>query len=229
MVTKSGLVLTFGCGQAGRLGHGGEEDITYPKVVERLAKTRKAVLSAACGREHTLVALSSGQVAGWGWGEGGRLGLGEVGAVLWPEMLLEVDRLGVQAASVACGREHSLIVTRCGRVLACGPSDRGRLGLSPGALQGGKGRNGGEAEGRNVVFPRLLSAGVGSALAGEVVVGASAGEMHTVCMCRSGKVFTWGHGETGALGHGSPEDEPLPRLVTGVADAAGRDDVRALP
>ncbi|CAN0139601.1 unnamed protein product, partial [Hapterophycus canaliculatus] len=35
------------------------------------------------------------------------------------------------------------------------------------------------------------------------------------CVCASGKVFTWGHGSTGALGHGLAEDEPTPRLVAG--------------
>lgn len=45
---------------------------------------------SGCGREHTLVALASGGVYSWGWGEGGRLGLGEVDAVLSPRRVEEV-------------------------------------------------------------------------------------------------------------------------------------------
>lgn len=40
------------------------------------------------------------------------------------------------------------------------------------------------------------------------------------------KVFTWGHGSTGALGHGVAEDQPTPLLVPGFgreAAAAARD------
>ncbi|CAM9550853.1 unnamed protein product, partial [Choristocarpus tenellus] len=141
LVTTTGLLLTFGCGETGRLGHGDQMDVSYPKLVQRLASARQAVVSAACGREHTLVSMASGQVKGWGWGEGGRLGLGEVGAVLWPETLMEVDHLGVRAASVACGREHSLVVTTDGRMLAFGTADGGKLGLGNGTRVGRVGQS----------------------------------------------------------------------------------------
>lgn len=55
-----------------------------------LADSHQAVVWAGCGREHTLVALASGSVYSWGWGEGGRLGLGEVDAVLSPRRVEEV-------------------------------------------------------------------------------------------------------------------------------------------
>ncbi|CAN0524188.1 unnamed protein product, partial [Ectocarpus sp. 12 AP-2014] len=105
LVTASGLVLTLGHGETGRLGHGDEEDALEPKidpvlcfhrrryapqVVRALADTKQVVVWAGCGREHTLVALASGSVYSWGWGEGGRLGLGEVDAVLSPRRVEEV-------------------------------------------------------------------------------------------------------------------------------------------
>ncbi|CAN0422362.1 unnamed protein product [Ectocarpus sp. 12 AP-2014] len=49
--------------------------------------------------------------------------------------------------------------------------------------------------------------------------------MHSSCVCASGKVFTWGHGSTGALGHGVAEDEPTPRMVSGF----GRDETKSAP
>lgn len=60
------------------------------QVVKALADSGEAVVSAGCGREHTLVAVASGGVFAWGWGEGGRLGLGEDGAVLSPRRVVEV-------------------------------------------------------------------------------------------------------------------------------------------
>ena len=60
------------------------------QVVRALADAGHLAVWAGCGREHTLVALASGGVYSWGWGEGGRLGLGEVGAVLSPRRVEEV-------------------------------------------------------------------------------------------------------------------------------------------
>lgn len=59
-------------------------------MVRALADSEHRVVWAGCGREHTLVALASGGVYSWGWGEGGRLGLGEVDAVLSPRRVEEV-------------------------------------------------------------------------------------------------------------------------------------------
>lgn len=41
-----------------------------------------------------------------------------------------------------------------------------------------------------------------------------------VCFLLSFKVFTWGHGNTGALGHGTTEDEPTPRPVSAFGQEA---------
>lgn len=69
-------------------------------MVRALADSNQRVVWAGCGREHTLVALASGGVYSWGWGEGGRLGLGEVDAVLSPRRVEEV-RVRKQAAAAA--------------------------------------------------------------------------------------------------------------------------------
>lgn len=61
-----------------------------------------------------------------------------------------------------------------GRVYAFGPSDGGRLGFP--AVIGTRG----------VSAPRILRA---SCLAGERVLTAAGGEMHSACVSASGKVF----------------------------------------
>lgn len=80
-----------------------------PQVVRALADSNHTVVWAGCGREHTLVALASGGVYSWGWGEGGRLGLGEVDAVLSPRRVEEV-RLRQQA--VELGRRFFYICAK---------------------------------------------------------------------------------------------------------------------
>lgn len=42
--------------------------------------------------------------------------------------------------------------------------------------------------------------------------------MHTVALTEDGRVFTWGNGGTGALGHGDVENQALPREVEGLKE-----------
>jgi alpha-tubulin suppressor-like RCC1 family protein len=116
----------------------------------------------------------------------------------------------MRAVSVACGHEHTLVVTTCGALLGCGAGDCGRLG------RGNR---------RDVL--RLSSAGchVGAAseLAGERVVQASAGAAHSFAVCASGRAFSWGFGGSGALGHDTLENVLLPmplEMLGGVRKAA---------
>ena len=47
------------------------------------------------------------------------------------------------------------------------------------------------------------------------VVHAAAGPNHTICATAKGSVFTWGGGETGALGLGDGLDRLVPTLMQG--------------
>ena len=58
--------------------------------------------------------------------------------------------------------------------------------------------------------PRLVEA-----LAGEKVVGGAGGNSHSVVFTEAGELFTFGEGEFGKLGHGSNDNELVPRLVQG--------------
>ena len=51
---------------------------------------------------------------------------------------------------------------------------------------------------------------------GEKVTSVSCGFKHAICKTSLGKVYTWGWGEKGQLGHGSYENEYSPRLVIGL-------------
>jgi alpha-tubulin suppressor-like RCC1 family protein len=72
--TEGGDVYTFGDGDGGMLGHGGDEDEHVPRVVEALAGQK--VVGAAAGTDHTLVWTEGGEVYTFGDGEDGRLGHG---------------------------------------------------------------------------------------------------------------------------------------------------------
>lgn len=48
---------------------------------------------------------------------------------------------------------------------------------------------------------------------GEKIVSVSCGFKHTICKSSLGKVFTWGAGDFGQLGHGAFNNELLPKLI----------------
>ena len=54
---------------------------------------------------------------------------------------------------------------------------------------------------------------VGGDLAGVRVVGVAAGFLYSIALAADGRVFTFGRGEYGRLGHGDEEDQLTPRVV----------------
>ncbi|KAL1023560.1 hypothetical protein UPYG_G00042400 [Umbra pygmaea] len=75
VLTKGGVVLTFGSGHFGQLGHNTFEDELQPRVVGELWGAK--VTQIACGRHHTLAFVqSSNKIYSFGCGEQGQLGNG---------------------------------------------------------------------------------------------------------------------------------------------------------
>lgn len=72
VLSKEGLVCTFGAGGAGQLGHNSTRNELMPRVVAELWGAR--VSQVACGRQHTLVYVPSlDKVYSFGSGEEGQL------------------------------------------------------------------------------------------------------------------------------------------------------------
>ncbi|XP_037385437.1 E3 ISG15--protein ligase HERC5 isoform X2 [Talpa occidentalis] len=75
LLTKDGLVFTFGAGKFGQLGHNSTQNELKPRLVTELAGSR--VTQIACGRWHTLAYVSDlGKVFSFGSGKEGQLGNG---------------------------------------------------------------------------------------------------------------------------------------------------------
>ncbi|KAG8511650.1 E3 ISG15--protein ligase HERC5 [Galemys pyrenaicus] len=75
LLTKDGLVFTFGAGKFGQLGHNSTQNKLRPCLVTEL--TGKRVTQIACGRWHTLAYVSDlGKVFSFGSGKEGQLGNG---------------------------------------------------------------------------------------------------------------------------------------------------------
>ena len=148
--TDGGTVFSWGWGEAGRLGLGSEmAKVLYPTCVKSLSEAGECVVAAACGREHTLLATSTGTLyacgTGFGLGlgdaemdedpysptgssgsGGGRLSLSpgrkhepHAGEVLTPR-LVAGELLGEEVVGIGAGDAHSLAVTSTGLVFSWG-------------------------------------------------------------------------------------------------------------
>ena len=74
--TSEGLVLTFGNGEQGRLGHGGNADEMVPRIVEALVGVKVAQVAAGGG--HTVICTAEGSVLCFG---------ANVDRSLWPKLV----------------------------------------------------------------------------------------------------------------------------------------------
>ena len=184
--TEGGEVYTFGYGRFGRLGHGGEENELGPKVVRAL--TGKKVVGASAGNRHTVVWTEGGEVYTFGRGSHGQLGPGGEQTVLAPRAVEALA--GKKVVGASAGDRHTVVWTEGGEVYTFGYGVFGQLG------------HGGQ---QTELAPRAVEA-----LAGKKVVGASAGDRHTVVWTEGGEVYTFGYGQ---LGHGVADTELVPRVV----------------
>ncbi|XP_032129302.1 serine/threonine-protein kinase Nek8-like isoform X2 [Sapajus apella] len=70
-LTDRGIIMTFGSGSNGCLGHGSLTDISQPTIVEDLLGYE--MVQVACGASHVLALSTERELFAWGRGDGGKL------------------------------------------------------------------------------------------------------------------------------------------------------------
>jgi len=215
---KDGRVLTWGLGEVGELGRpaaamkpdGAEYDktgvfrdhVTPGAPVLASGEALPAMKSVGCGMYHLFVVSASGSsVYSAGLNVYGQLGLGYVGDGLSNKDKLEAVQ-SLDGQGVACctgGNHHSMALTGDGRVFTWGRADYGQLGIARADTAAG----GYQASPIEVEFP----AGAAS------VTRVSCGNNHNLVLTSKKQVYSWGFGDSGALGHASDEDEMCPRMI----------------
>ena len=102
-LTRGGQVYSWGKGDNHRLGHGGEEHVRFPRLVEGLP----AVATLAVGRTHALALTTEGRLLGWGHNDQAQLGASLPPTVVQPTALAP----GHSFLGVVSGSSHSLAWT----------------------------------------------------------------------------------------------------------------------
>jgi alpha-tubulin suppressor-like RCC1 family protein len=199
-ITDCGKVYTWGTGFCGQLGHGNGESKAAPTLVEGLAGV--AMKEVSCGETHNVALSADGSVYVWGLDVEGQLGLGPSGHRAAPAQvggpLAEQKATAVSCSIGPGGPGHSAAIASDGNLYTWGMGRDGQLGH-------------GDTEPR--LEPTLVSA-----LADKTVVAVSCGATHTAALTDEGRVYTWGGGVSGQLGHGDKLQQLEPTLVAGVLE-----------
>ena len=190
-LSSEGDVFSWGEGDDGKLGHESKNSCDRPRVVEALRG--KDVVDISCGGAHSAAITRTGELYTWGKGRYGRLGHGDSEDQTKPKLVEAL--LGYRVTDVACGSgdAQTLAITEDDNVWSWGDGDYGKLGR-------------GGSDGCKVPMKVESLSGLGA-------VKVECGSQFSVCLTRSGSVFTWGKGDYHRLGHGSDDHVRRPRKV----------------
>lgn len=184
-ITDAGALISWGrSNEFGQLGHGrpGALQSCRPSVVPGLPPLYK-VVAVACGEYATFALLASGEVYAWGANDHGQLGLGDTEPRSSPTRLGGATA-GLPVRAIAAGQQHTLALSRSGRVYSWGNNRYGRLGLGDAAA---------DKASQCVLSPQLVES---VAYAKHV----SAGGAHSAVVVHKGLVLTAGDNRCGQLG-----------------------------
>ncbi|KAJ4844795.1 hypothetical protein Tsubulata_034168 [Turnera subulata] len=210
LLTKQGGIFSWGEGTGGRLGHGIEADMRSPWPMDNLSDINIEII--ACGEYHSCAVSNVGDLYTWGDGthNSGLLGHGSEASHWVPKKVGGVLE-GLLVTGVSCGPWHTAVVSSSGQLFTFGDGTFGALG---------------HGDHSSSMVPREVEA-----LRGLRTIRVACGAWHTAAVVEveadssdpetaesslCSKLFTWGNGDKGQLGHGDTEPRLLPECVAGL-------------
>ncbi|CAL5395219.1 unnamed protein product [Camellia sinensis] len=169
-----------------------KNDVLIPKPLE--SNVVLDVHQIACGVRHFALVTKQGEVFTWGEESGGRLGHGIDKDFSRPHL---VDFLAVTNVDfVACGEYHTCAVSISGDLYTWGDGAH-----NAGLL------------GHGTDVSHWIPKRVSGPLEGVQIFSVACGTWHSALITSNGKLFTFGDGTFGVLGHGDRESVPFPKEV----------------
>lgn len=196
VLTDDGQVFSFGQGEHGKLGHGTLTETRQPKLIEALKDV--TVGHVCCGAYFSVVISTEGRVFSFGKNDQGQCGIGNKAtiSVLLPTA---VDIGDYQASYCASGWEHTLLITTDGVLMSWGLGYEGHRPVL------------GHGDEKAQLKPKIVQA-----LTPYKITHVACGWDHSLCVSEEGRLYSWGDGTHGRLGHNSSSHVATPKVVAGV-------------
>mmetsp|Transcript_67928 Transcript_67928/g.196699 ORF Transcript_67928/g.196699 Transcript_67928/m.196699 type:complete len:982 (+) Transcript_67928:42-2987(+) len=224
-LTEEGAVWSCGMGFCGILGHGDVEERHQPHVIEALSHSR--VIDVAVGVRHSVAVSDKGQVFTWGAADMAQLGHGgtddteiytwatdptsgrKFAYVVKPTVVMDLHGKRVVAKSAACCNFSTAVVTEDGALYTWGNNTDGQCG------------HGQQCEDHRLIFvdPHMHRTAMQVLLVPRLVEKVPAfkkvacGGYHMLAIDQQDRLWTWGRGHWGVLGHGDIRSSFVPKLV----------------
>ncbi|KAL4249963.1 Protein RCC2 [Abortiporus biennis] len=190
--------------QMAQLGCLVETNVTHWKLG---APNGTTFVDAACGRSHTLLVGSDGQL----WSAGAN-NMGQCGHPECPEITSfklvngpKLDGVKLKVVKAAAGINFSIVVTDTGRVFSFGSAEKGQLGhgkTGEHIVTGGK-----------TVFDAEWDPIPVKGLDDKKIVEIACGQQHSIALDDTGNVWVWGYNGYCRLGLGNQQDVLIPKPV----------------
>ncbi|XP_077014348.1 RCC1 and BTB domain-containing protein 2 isoform X2 [Tamandua tetradactyla] len=187
--TVNDEIFVLGTNCSGCLGLGDIQSAIEPRRLDCLNGKKVACLSYGSG-PHIVLATTEGDVFTWGHNAYSQLGNGTTNHGLVPSHI-STNLSNKHVVEVACGSYHSLVLTSDGEVFAWGYNNSGQVG---------SGSTG------NQTIPRRVT----GCLQNKTIVNIACGQMCSMAVADTGKVYVWGYNGNGQLGLGNSGNQPTP-------------------
>eukprot|EP00116_Pleurobrachia_bachei_P007051 sb/3467313/ len=193
-ISTEAKLYGLGRNECGQLGTGTTKRMDRASIIPFFKN--KQVISAACGRNHSIV-ITLGQSFAMGENVMGQLGIGgESGKgknIVNPRPVALKEQLKMAAG----GHDFSLFLTQEGFLYSAGSSESGQLGTN----DTGEYIDNRKKTKTKVRIPQVLIRHI------------SCGMHHSAAVSTADQLFTWGFNGHGRLGHKTTEDELIPMRV----------------
>lgn len=213
VITTDGKVLTWGRNEAGQLGHGNVTRVDNPTEVSALDGLN--IIDVAIGKQHTLFVTEKGTVYSCGENKYGQLGLGHQSSTVYSPTKLAYR--GPPIKKVAAGGDFSMMVDIRGNLYSFGCPEYGQLGHN---TDGKYFVTSNKLSFKCETVPRKVNVFIEKGRDGQIspvtdveIRDIAAGINHSIALDSKKRVFTWGFGGYGRLGHNEPKDEMVPRKL----------------
>ncbi|CAG9322858.1 unnamed protein product [Blepharisma stoltei] len=201
-INDAGEIFVWGCNKNGKLAlDSGPEPIWRPKKID-IASIGGSANQIDCGAEFTMVISllpedknEAGKLIGWGVNNMGQVGIGNDDIDELPNEVREptLIRLPEKACRVSCGRDFAACITESGRLYSWGNGTYGNLG---------------HGSTDSYSKPTIVQA-----LSDTIIIGVSCGAKHVLITTKDFKVYSWGNGGHGRLGHGDTIGTATPKPI----------------